>query len=439
MLKGTFFRTKYQLYRPATFDLYKKLLQSQFWSRDQMHAYCKEKQKELVLHAFRNSSFYEKLYRDVGFDYGDVEQCDYFTKLPVLTKNHLRESFSQILDNKLHKFLSVSTTGGSTGVPVRCGNDRRFPVEAYGWRTLAWWGLRPWDDGGYVWRNPRDSIRSRLINNILWWPTRKIKLDASSMSSESMRTFLKKWNQLKPPQLQGYVGAVVELARFIESQGIEFHPPKTVWVTSAPLLPMQRSLLERVFCAPVYDQYGCCEVSWVAAQCERKDALHVNFERVFVEFVDELDKPVIANIWGRTLLTRFDDFVFPLIRYEVGDRGRFIAEPCQCGRNLPLIDKVKGRLTDVFRLPSGRVLSGEFLTTIFDDSPDAVNAFCVVQKKDSSIEIQIVPSLSYSVALGEIVRTRLAEKVGGEVAVFLNLMESISHDRGKIRFVIRED
>lgn len=433
------FNLKYRLYRPKTLPFFRQLQRSQYWSQEQWLQYEREKCDEVVLRAYSECDFYKKFYGSAGFQAGDVEQDNYFEKLPVLKKQHLRSHFDEIVNSKAIQKLGVAKTGGSTGVPVRCGFDKTQPVEAYGWRTLSWWGLTPADSGGYVWRNPRQTLRSQWLNQVVWWPTRKIRLDASSMTPLIMRTFLCKWNKVKPPQLQGYVGAVAELAQFIDDHSIDIHYPRAVWVTSAPLSAGQRSLLERVFHAPVYDQYGCCELPWIAAQCEQNCGLHVNTEKVRIGFVDEADREVARGDWGRTLITRYDDFVFPLIRYELGDTGRFLTSLCACKRTLPLIDQVKGRTTDVIRLPSGRFLSGEYLTTIFDAYPDAICGFRVIQRKDHSICVEYIPvSSDNSARAVAMVKQDLTVKVHNEVPLNFKEVSSIPHDRGKLRFVIRE-
>ena len=440
-LKAELFRLKYLCFNPAAFSAYNKLQKNQYLSTDEWETLRQSKTKKLVKAAFKCTRFYRKHYASAGFEIGDVEQPDFFHNLPIVTKKHLRDSFDEFINVYEKQYLSTSTTGGSTGVPVKCGYDKRYPTEALSWRTLSWWGLHPWDDGGYVWRNPRTTRRSQLINQALWWPTKKIRLDASSMTAKSITDFIKLWNKIQPPQLQGYVGAVVELAQYIESNNIKFHKPRVVWVTSAPLSSVQRGILERVFDAPVYDQYGCCEVSWIAAQCEQKDGLHVNTERVGLEFVDDNNFTVSKGEWGRTLVTRYDDFVFPLIRYEVGDTGRFLKNTCACGRTLPLIDQVKGRTTDTIRLPSGRILSGDYLTTIFDAYPDAVQSFRLSQRKYDSILVEYVHvaehNLKHQRNIKQAEKT-LRNKVNHEVSIVFQPVSTIAHDRGKLRFVISE-
>ncbi|MBR7518835.1 hypothetical protein KC217_24550, partial [Mycobacterium tuberculosis] len=41
------------------------------------------------------------------------------------------------------------------------------------------------------------------------------------------------------------------------------------------------------------------------------------------------------------------------IRYAVGDRAEWAAEPCPCGRHLPVLKRVAGRARDLFRFADG--------------------------------------------------------------------------------------
>jgi len=220
--------------------------------------------------------------------------------------------------------------------------------------------------------------------------------------------------------------------------------PKVVWTTSAPLSPVQRKLIEEAFGAPVCDEYGSCECRWIACQCAECKGLHVNVEHVHIEFADDANQPVPKGEYGRTLLTNLEDEVFPLIRYENNDRGRWLSEPCSCGHTLPCIDSVKGRESESFVLPSGKTINGEYLTTIFDATPDIVRGFRVIQHKDASITIEYIPADEVKVrGEGEQrnvlqVLNAFADRLGGEVPIEFKKVAEIPHDRGKLRFVVRE-
>ena len=431
------FNLKWRFYKPAVFPAYREALRFQYLPSERLQESMENKKRAIVEHAVKHTEFYKKFYADAGFDVSDIGKYGWFENLPVVTKDHLRTHFEEFFDRARIGDRAISTTGGSTGTPTRTGYDKRVPLEAIGWRFQGWFGVNPWDDHAYVWRQSR-SPRAELINAILWWPTRHLKLDASLMTECSILEFIRRYNRLKPTLLEGYVGAITQLAQFILDHEIPVHSPKCVWMTSAPITEVQKRLVKIVFRAPILNQYGSCEVASIAQSCEKDCGLHVNVDRVCIEYVNDAYKPVPVGEYGRALLTNLVDKVFPLIRYENGDRGRWLGTTCPCGRTLPLIDSVKGRESESFKLPSGKIVSGEYLTTIFDARPEIVRGFRVVQHADSSITVECIPSSNDSIsAIHEIVKS-FSGKLGHEVPVDCKVVESLSHDRGKMRFVVSE-
>ena len=430
------FVLKWSIARPHAMEVGHRIVANETLPLEALVQVHEKRRENIVVAAFKNSIFYRKLYSLAGFELGDVGQHGWFEKLPVVTKQHLREYFEEFIDPAKRRFLKISTTGGSTGKPTKTGYDGRIPEEVYSWRLQSWFGVNPWDDHAYVWRDTRTSRFAKLKNALLWWPTKHLKMDATFITEEGMSDFIRRYNKLKPAMLQGYVGAITQLAQFVVDKGLKVHSPKFVWTTSAPLPPSQRKLIMQAFGAPVCDQYGSCEIRWIAAQCPECGGLHVNMEHVHLEFVDDANKPVEAGEYGRTLLTNLEDTVFPLIRYENGDRGRWLKGQCSCGRTLPMIDSVKGRESESFVLPSGKTINGEFLTTIFDTDPDLVSGFRVVQHKDLSITIEYIPA-GDEVKIKSLIQA-FAKKIGVEVKVDARHVQSIPHDRGKLRFVVRE-
>jgi len=449
MLRELLYKTKWRRYHPSAFAKFETLLVNERRSLDELQAFQEQARQTIVRTAFATTKFYSRYYRSVGFDVGDIGSEGWFQKLPVVTKKELREHFDEFINPELRQFLRRSTTGGSTGTPTKTGYDGRIPEEVYNWRLLHRFGVQPWDDAAYVWRDTRSSKLAKLKNAALWWPTKHLKLDATFMTPESIEAFLKKFYRLRPALLQGYVGAITQVAQYVLDKfgkfgkglgGLNGWSPKVVWTTSAPLSPVQRKLIEEAFGAPVCDEYGSCECRWIACQCAECKGLHVNVEHVNIEFVDDNNMPVPKGEYGRTLLTNFEDEVFPLIRYENNDRGRWLTEPCACGRTLPCIDSVKGRESESFILPSGKTINGEYLTTIFDATPDIVRGFRVIQHKDASIIIEYIPSSTSTSNLNLIknVLNDFAAKLGGEVKIEFKQVSEIPHDCGKLRFVIRE-
>ena len=437
-MKSFLYRIKWKKFHPTAFTGWERICSNERKSSDQIAVEHLLVLKEIVWAAFVHTGFYSKFYSAAGFELGDMEQDGWFEKLPIVTKKDLKEHFDEFVNPELRQYLKVSTTGGSTGTPTKTGYDSRIPEEVYSWRLQKRFGVNPWDDHAYIWRGTRKSKLAKFKNAAMWCPTRHLKLDASFLTGEAIEEFLCKFNKLKPALLQGYVGAVSQVAQYVLDHKMTMWSPKVVWTTSAPLPPIQRQLIQKAFGAPVCDEYGSCELRWIASQCPVGKGLHVNVEHVHIEFVDENNMPVPNGEYGRTLLTNLEDTVFPLIRYENNDRGRWLTEPCECGCTLPCIDSVKGREVESFKLPSGKTINGEFLTTIFDATPDIARGFRVVQHKDMSITVECIPSArEYETEIETIVKD-FGEKLGGEVAVKCKFVDAISHDRGKLRFVVRE-
>jgi phenylacetate-CoA ligase len=432
---------KYGLYQPEALRAYRQFQRNQHLAPEELGELNWRKRQRLVRYALEKVPFYRKRYGDAGISAADIARPEDFHRLPLLTKADLRENFDELVSPDARpRHLRLSTTGGSTGVPVKVYHDERFPEVAIGWRALEWWGLSPGVNAAFAWRRMRKGWAKQAINDAIWWPTRRIFLDAASMNEQAVDELLEAFNRLKPPLLQGYVGAIEHLALCVRERGMKVHSPQAVWVTSAPVSAAQRRLISEAFGAPVYDQYGCCEVSWLAAECGAHHGLHINYDCRHVEFLDDEGRPCLPGTLGNVVITDLENFAFPLIRYVPGDLGRALNERCPCGITLPLMDAVKGRITDIIKLPNGTRIAGDFLTTIFDGFPDAVDGFQVRQHKDYSITIYVVPAKGDPGVQGTLksVRDELARNVGGQVPVTMEEVARIDSDRGKTRFVISD-
>ena len=426
MLRQFLYSFKWRLHHPTAFARFADIMANLEKSPEQLAAEQELARQRIVRHAMAHTILYREKYADAGFRLSDIGSPGWFERLPIVTKDDLRERFADFVDKAQRQFLSVSTTGGSTGVPTKTGYDRRLPEEIYSWRLQSCYGVHPWDDHAYVWRDTRRSRWAKFKNAAAWWPTRHLKLDATLLSDAVMNEFIEKFNRLKPKLLQGYVGAVSQLAEHVLKTGKTIVSPNVVWTTSAPLSEVQRRLIEKAFGAPVCNEYGSCECRWIAFQNPGHEGLRVNTEHVHIEFLP--DQCGEGHGYGRTLLTNLEDTVFPLIRYENGDRGRWL--------DYPYIDSVKGREVESFILPSGKIINGEYLTTIFDGAPDLVYGFRAVQHGDLSITIEYIPAKDEGSVLE--VLQKFADKLEGEAVVYFKRVDQISHDRGKLRFVVRE-
>ena len=432
------FETKTRLAQRADRRVDARFLDTEYLDPETVHLSQKRHAMSIARWAFANTEFYRRRYTESGITGADLEDPHHFDELPVITKAEVREHQAELVARgRSSRQRLPSSTGGSTGQPLRVFHDRQAPVAAMWWRAFRWWGVHPGDDRAIIQRERR-SRATMLREQVEWWPTTVLSLDATRMTEDSMRSFAAAWQRTSPQLLSGYVGGIHEFAAFARDEGLRLEPPKAVAVTAAPMTASQRRVIEDSLGAPVFDSYRSAEVPWMAAECEAHSGLHVFSDVRVIELLDDYQRPVIPGEEGTVIVTDLCNRVFPLVRYDIGDRTSSIVGPCECGRGLDRIRAVQGRLTDVIRLPGGRRIPGG-LTGLFNERPDAVDQFQIHQHHDLAITLRCVPGAARDApdvidrAAGAL--TRLAE---GTVPVTVELVAAIPHEGGKVR-VVRSD
>jgi len=439
--KEKLFFLRYELVKPGSRRYFEQLQKEQFLPPDEIEALNWSRTQALLQYAFNHVPYYRRRFTEASCVPQDIKTQEDFSRLPVLTRKDLMDNFDELLSDEVSlNDVKLSTTGGSSGTPAKVYHPKKEIRAANGWRMLGWWNISPAADCASVYRDICNSLTARIMHFLQWFPTKQLLLDATSFTEKDMRHFLDDFIRVHPEVLHGYVGAMDNLAEYVLDHDIQLPPPKVIWVTSAPITPVQQKKIENAFHAPVYDQYGCCEIYWLAAECPARNGLHMFYDTKRLEFLDDNNCPVPNGTYGNIAITDLQNYAFPLIRYLNGDRGRRLDKHCTCGCNLPLMDKVKGRVSETFTLPSKTRLNGEFLTTLFDNTPEAVKQFQVHQLADASIVIRVIPNDAYPNLHEtlENVRSALWKAVHEEVAVKLELVTEIPLRKGKMKFVISD-
>ncbi len=216
------------------------------------------------------------------------------------------------------------------------------------------------------------------------------------MSEERLRDVARVIAQVQPQVIVCYAQAGAELARYVHRNGLRAWPAIPVVCGAERLLPRDREDLEAAFGPSVFDTYGCREVMMIAGECEAHAGMHVAVENLIIEIVvTEHGTQRLAREGesGEVVITDLHNLAMPFIRYANGDVATVGSDrACACGRTLPRISSVNGRISETLRDANGSAVSGIALSFLFQDVSHAVRQFQAVQHKDRSVTISVVLS-----------------------------------------------
>jgi phenylacetate-CoA ligase len=260
-------------------------------------------------------------------------------------------------------------------------------------------------------------------------------LDAAQITEAKLAAFHHTLLRYRPRIIQAYARSAVLFARYLEEQKLVAHRPRAL-VTSAEVLEWQdRQLLERVFGCPVFDRYGCREVSVVASECSGHDGLHVMAEGLYVE-IETPDGPARPGQMGAVLVTDLLNYAMPLIRYRIGDMATWAPGPCACGRALPRLQCVVGRVTDFLVGCNDRLVSGVFLATYVVAHRPGLGQVQICQDRAAAVTYRIKPGRDFRpVEDADYLRCATRQHLGEHAEVNVELVDELAAESsGKFLF-----
>lgn len=361
------------------------LLDSQYFSLEEIHNYQWNKLSVLLNHAYSKVPYYRKIFNLYGIMPEDIRSDKEFSLLPVLTKNILQDLFQELIsENSDLSEITLNSTGGSTGAPLNFYQDSNFKIWADAARLRAWRYLPGFDESileAIFWGAFRDIGKPlpfiQTVHNV--FRERVLPLNTFDLDDRLLKKYFIWHNFFRPKLLRGYATSLFYVANYIESHDIRFYKPKAIISSTEVLHPRMRAQIEKIFQCDVFDSYGCREVSQIATECCHHNGFHIVFENQYVEIVD-----------NEIIVTNLNNFFMPFIRYKVGDLASHISnEPCSCGRFSPRIMNLTGRDNDNIEFPNGKIVNGEFFEFLFFGIPDVIQYQVVYYKSIEKLQIKM--------------------------------------------------
>ena len=339
-----------------------------------------------VLDAARTIPFYRERLQDAAVGARGLSSLEDLSRLPPLERADVQRLGPRGLRGPGVICLRRETSG-STGQPVevRWSREMMAWVDAANRRSLGWLGVRPGDRRVIV-RQPL-STRLRRVRRIAFNSARIIPQEL--FDADYRERAIAALRRNPPRMVMGNTKSVHVLAVALEDRA---PIQASAVVTGAGALHEHyRHAMERAFLCPVYNRYGAIETGQIAHPCGEAGLRHVASEVVLFEVVRDDGSPADAGELGDVLVTCLRNRAMPLIRYRLGDLAALAEEPCPCGRGLPVLERLVGRINEVLVRPDGgMVLAGTMVDELLALAGPSLLEFKIVQQADLSVEILVV-------------------------------------------------
>ncbi len=341
---------------------------------------------EILDHAFNNVEYYR-----------EFKGCK-LAELPILTKDIIRNNFSDLhCDDIYNRQTYINTSGGTTGEPVKLVQDteyrKNFRLTTYKQKQEIGYNFA--EPLIKIWGSERDILKGSIgyKAKLLNYLKNCHFLNSFYLTEKIIKNHINVINKIKPKLIVGYVHSLYEIAQYINKNNINIAPVPLVMSTAGTLYNFTENELSKAFKCKIINRYGSREVGNIACSTLQHKDLKIAQNHVHIEIVDDLGNPCKEGTEGNIIVTLLSNFSMPLIRYQIADRG--ILNSSRFG--YPVLTKLSGRENEFLRAPSGKLIDGELITHIFYFK-NWVQKFQVIQNNCESLDIKILcnhlPSLN---------------------------------------------
>jgi phenylacetate-CoA ligase len=443
------------LRRRPTLRRLRYLEQTQWRPRAELEAIQAGGLRRLLAHAYANVPYYRRAFDAVGLTPTDIAGAADLAKLPILGRELARDTVDDRTARAGAAVEIRKSTSGTLGRPLVFGYESAsehwrvaMKWRGYGWagyypgrRSLHFWGAGP----PAIDRKPTLASRLKAL---------KIKgdrairrehyMDCGRRGERELDEVVSAIRRERPEVLVCYSQAVADLARHVVARNLRDWDTIPVLVGAERLFPADRVVVEQAFGPAVFETYGCREVMLIATECDAHAGLHLSMETMVVEVVvregtNGSSRPARPGELGEVVITDLTNHAMPFIRYANGDLAvAGEGGDCACGRALPRLASVEGRVAETLIDGTGARVNGLVFNVVIAHIAHAIRQFQVVQHKDRSVTLRVAPTSTFDGSIEATLRATWERYLAG-VPVRLELVNDIAASpSGKRQVVVVE-
>jgi phenylacetate-CoA ligase len=401
-----------------------------------------------VAWVYERVPYYRQALEERGVRPKDIRALDDVSKLPFTDKGALRDTYPfGLFAVPLDQVVRIHSSSGTTGKPIVVGytkGDIATWTELTA-RVSSAAGVLSTDlaqmafgygmfTGGFGMHYGLERVGATVI-------------PASAGNTERHLMMMADFGTTVLISTPSYA---LYLAEVGEKLGIDFQklPLRLGLFGAEPCTEAARREIEAKLHIHATDNYGLSEVMGpgVSGECECVCGLHINEDHFLVELVDPVTGESRAEgEEGELVITPLTKEAFPVLRYRTHDLTVIDRTPCECGRTLARMSKVRQRTDDMLIIRGVNVFPSQVEDVLFDIESIRPHYLIVVDRKhgldDIEVRLEVAEEvfsdiMADMVAFTKNVSERLHAVLGLNVKVTLVEPGTIERTAGKAQHVL---
>jgi phenylacetate-CoA ligase len=310
--------------------------------------------KALVTYLQERNSFYRQRLSSAGISSSGIRSIEDLGRLPFTSKSDLQDNYpTGLFSRPMNELSRLHASSGSKGRPIMVGYSKK---DLSTWaevcaRSLLCAGVTASDiiqnsygyglfTGGLGIHYGAELIDATVVPASGGMTRRQISLLQDLHSTVLCST---------PTYALNIACTMEELGLSVDDLSLRLGI-----FGAEPWSEEMRNLLEDKLSIRALDIYGLSEVigPGVAMECSQSHqsggGLHIWEDHFLVEIIDPETGNVLPDgAEGELVFTTLTKEALPLLRYRTGDISSLNRKPCQCGRTMVRMSRVKARLDDM--------------------------------------------------------------------------------------------
>ena len=326
------------------YEIYMKIGYSKIVQRNKLF--------EILTYAQKHVPYFRDLLGGIKFSEDNVFEI--IRDLPLLDKSIIREQKRRVFSDAITSDWPYwHNTGGSTGNPLKFPLHTIHPLLAdkemvHQMMLYRKMGYKPGDHICSI--DGRRVSESEVDSGIFWgynptnFPYGIEHFSTVYLNDKTAVDYINKFNSVTPAFLRGYPSGIKTICDYIQTLNLKLDfKLKGVYLTSENFDINLCQYVSNTFNCPVWGQYGHSEVSVFGYRKPNEKKYYLFPLYGYAEILDSNNNHVHKGEQGEIVVTGFNNFGLPFIRYKTGDLAVY-------GGTLPngtlVIDNLLGRSAD---------------------------------------------------------------------------------------------